>query len=90
MTTLVLPAIKKCKWDYSQLTPIQLKRWTNEVNIMKRLRHPNIIRCTTFDLPNVDERLPILCMEYCKKGDLRKVVFYLNHINCSMLTFAHT
>ncbi|RLU24379.1 hypothetical protein DMN91_002467 [Ooceraea biroi] len=67
-------ALKKCKWDYSQLTPIQRKRWTNEVDIMKRLKHPNIVQCITFDLPNVDKRLPILCMEYCRKGDLRKVL----------------
>jgi len=72
-------AIKKCKWNYSQLTPVQQKRWSNEVDIMKRLRHPNIVKteCIPFKLPNVEENLPVLCMEYCKKGDLRKVVFYL-------------
>ncbi|XP_077279296.1 inhibitor of nuclear factor kappa B kinase subunit beta [Temnothorax americanus] len=68
-------AIKKCKWSYSQLTPIQRKRWANEVDIMKRLKHPNIVRtgCVPFKLPNVEENLPILCMEYCRKGDLRKI-----------------
>lgn len=70
-------AIKKCKWNYSQLTPAQQKRWSNEVDIMKYLRHPNIVKteCIPFNLPNIEENLPILCMEYCKKGDLRKVVF---------------
>lgn len=70
-------AIKKCKWNYSQLTTVQQKRWSHEVDIMKRLTHPNIVKteCIPFKLPNVEENLPILCMEYCKKGDLRKVVF---------------
>lgn len=69
-------AIKKCKWNYSQLTPAQQKRWANEVDIMKCLRHPNIVKtgCVPFKLPNVEENLPVLCMEYCKKGDLRKIL----------------
>lgn len=77
---IMISAIKKCKWNYSQLTPIQIRRWTNEVDIMKRLKHPNIVRagCVPFKLPNVEENLPILCMEYCRKGDLRKVVFCLS------------
>lgn len=75
----MISAIKKCKLNYSQLTPIQQKRWVNEVDIMKRLNHPNIVRteCVPFKLSNVKENLPVLCMEYCKKGDLRKVVLYL-------------
>lgn len=73
---IMILAIKKCKWNYSQLTPVQRKRWANEVDIMRRLRHPNIVKtgCVPFKLPNVEENLPVLCMEYCKKGDLRKVV----------------
>lgn len=69
-------AIKKCKWNYSHLTPMQQKRWVNEVDIMKRLRHPNIVKTESvpFKLPNVEENLPVLCMEYCKKGDLRKIL----------------
>ncbi|KYM77964.1 Inhibitor of nuclear factor kappa-B kinase subunit beta [Atta colombica] len=72
-------AIKRCKCNYSQLMPTQRKRWAHEVFIMKRLKHPNIVRtgCVPFKLPNVEENEPILCMEYCRKGDLRKVVFYL-------------
>ncbi|XP_011707649.1 PREDICTED: inhibitor of nuclear factor kappa-B kinase subunit alpha [Wasmannia auropunctata] len=69
-------AIKKCKCNYLQLTPTQRKRWANEVEIMKRLKHPNIVRTGNipFKLPNVDENQPILCMEYCRKGDLRKIL----------------
>lgn len=73
----MISAIKKCKWNYSQLKPKQRKRWANEVDIMKRLKHPNIVKtgCIPFKLPNIEENLPILCMEYCRKGDLRKVAF---------------
>ncbi|XP_050458471.1 inhibitor of nuclear factor kappa-B kinase subunit beta-like isoform X1 [Cataglyphis hispanica] len=69
-------AIKRCKWNYSQLTPVQRKRWANEVDIMRRLRHPNIVKtgCIPFKLRNTEENLPVLCMEYCKKGDLRKIL----------------
>lgn len=42
---------------------------------MKRLKHPNIVK--GFDLPfkHPDDKkdLPILCMEFCRKGDLRSV-----------------
>lgn len=76
---IMILAIKRCKWNYSQLTPVQRKRWANEVDIMRRLRHPNIVKtgCIPFKLRNAEENLPVLCMEYCKKGDLRKVVSYL-------------
>ncbi|XP_018054562.1 PREDICTED: inhibitor of nuclear factor kappa-B kinase subunit beta-like [Atta colombica] len=69
-------AIKRCKCNYSQLMPTQRKRWAHEVFIMKRLKHPNIVRtgCVPFKLPNVEENEPILCMEYCRKGDLRKIL----------------
>ena len=76
---IIISAIKRCKCNYSQLMPTQRKRWAHEVLIMKRLKHPNIVRtgCVPFKLPNVEENEPILCMEYCRKGDLRKVVFCL-------------
>ncbi|KYN20429.1 Inhibitor of nuclear factor kappa-B kinase subunit beta [Trachymyrmex cornetzi] len=69
-------AIKRCKCNYSQLMPTQRKRWAHEVFIMKRLKHPNIVRTgyVPFKLPNVQEDEPILCMEYCRKGDLRKIL----------------
>lgn len=82
-------AIKRCKLNYSQLTPAQQKRWANEVDIMKHLRHPNIVKtgCVPFELPNVEENLPVLCMEYCRKGDLRKVVLFtcINYISSILL-----
>lgn len=69
-------AIKKCKWDVTKLTEIQKKRWFHEVQIMSQLYHPNIVRAVQipFKLPDEDPSLPVLCMEYCKKGDLRKIL----------------
>ncbi|XP_043486143.1 inhibitor of nuclear factor kappa-B kinase subunit alpha-like [Polistes fuscatus] len=68
-------AIKQCKWDDTQLTAIQKTRWAREVEIMKRLIHPNIVK--TMHVPfKLDENknMPALCMEYCTMGDLRKVL----------------
>ncbi|XP_076651557.1 inhibitor of nuclear factor kappa B kinase subunit beta isoform X2 [Halictus rubicundus] len=69
-------AIKKCKWDVAQLTERQIKRWINEVQIMKRLKHANIVKAVElpFKYPGEKIDLPILCMEFCRKGDLRKVL----------------
>ncbi|XP_076296030.1 inhibitor of nuclear factor kappa B kinase subunit beta [Lasioglossum baleicum] len=69
-------AIKKCKWDAAQLTERQKERWINEVQIMKRLKHANIVKALELPFKYPDEKidLPILCMEFCRKGDLRKVL----------------
>ncbi|XP_076636691.1 inhibitor of nuclear factor kappa-B kinase subunit alpha-like [Colletes latitarsis] len=69
-------AIKKCKWNITQLTETQQKRWINEVQIMKCLQHKNIIKALElpFRYPDENIELPILCMEFCRKGDLRKVL----------------
>nr|XP_003702368.1 PREDICTED: inhibitor of nuclear factor kappa-B kinase subunit alpha-like isoform X1 [Megachile rotundata] len=69
-------AIKRCKWDVTQLTETQRNRWINEVHIMKRLKHQNIIKGLElpFKYPDDKLELPVLCMEFCKKGDLRKVL----------------
>ena len=53
-----------------------LERWYGEVEILKRLDHPNLIKAQ-----NVPEGLncspmsniPFICMEYCDGGDLRQV-----------------
>ena len=53
-----------------------LERWYGEVEILKRLDHPNIVKAQ-----NVPEGLncslmsntPFICMEYCDGGDLRRV-----------------
>ncbi|KAF7388675.1 hypothetical protein HZH68_012617 [Vespula germanica] len=69
-------AIKQCKWNDTQLTTIQKERWTREVEIMKRLTHPNIVKAIhiPFKFLDEDKSMPVLCMEYCTMGDLRKVL----------------
>ncbi|KAG7206536.1 hypothetical protein KM043_003879 [Ampulex compressa] len=74
-------AIKICKWENVKLTTAQERRWANEVQIMKRLTHSNIVRVidVPFRLPGMNEHVPVLCMEYCKKGDLRKDLNRIEH-----------
>ncbi|XP_031848651.1 inhibitor of nuclear factor kappa B kinase subunit beta [Nomia melanderi] len=69
-------AIKKCKWDMSQLTETQRKRWINEVQIMNHLKHSNIVKSIELPFKYPDEKieLPLLCMEFCRKGDLRTIL----------------
>lgn len=66
--------MKKCRVQ-SEMTPKHRERWKLEVDIMQRLSHPNVIAAK--DVPpeiNVMAgELPLLAMEYCSKGDLRKV-----------------
>ena len=69
-------AIKKCRWGIDNLmTPRHKERWSREVEIMQRLSHPNVVRAISVpdDLKAVPSELPLLCMEYCSKGDLRQV-----------------
>lgn len=42
---------------------------------MKCLKHRNIIKGLELPFKHPDDKvdLPLLCMEYCRKGDLRKV-----------------
>ncbi|XP_062617886.1 inhibitor of nuclear factor kappa-B kinase subunit alpha-like [Saccostrea cucullata] len=68
-------AIKKCRVQ-SEMTQKHRERWTLEVDIMKRLDHPNVIAAK--EVPPVlnvgTGELPLLAMEYCPGGDLRKVL----------------
>ena len=68
-------AIKICKQNVKQLKETQRKRWIHEVQIMKRLKHPNIVKGLDLPFKHPDDKvdLPLLCMEFCSKGDLRKV-----------------
>ncbi|KOX81039.1 Inhibitor of nuclear factor kappa-B kinase subunit beta [Melipona quadrifasciata] len=69
-------AIKICKRDIRQLKETQQKRWIHEVQIMKRLKHPNIVKGLDLPFKHPDDKidLPLLCMEFCRKGDLRKIL----------------
>ncbi|KAF2365010.1 Protein kinase domain [Trinorchestia longiramus] len=77
-------ALKKCRWGNSGspaspetlLSPEHRERWQKEVQIMLRLDHPCVVSC--FPVPRELEGgpgdLPMLCMEYCSGGDLRRLL----------------
>ncbi|KAG0728200.1 Inhibitor of nuclear factor kappa-B kinase subunit alpha [Chionoecetes opilio] len=73
-------ALKKCRWGTpgtgteNILTPKHVERWEKEVEIMNRLRHSAVVRCfqVPTELTGPPGDLPMLCMEYCSGGDLRK------------------
>ncbi|NXX50156.1 IKKB kinase, partial [Tricholaema leucomelas] len=73
-------AIKQCR---QELSPRNRDRWALEIQIMKRLNHPNVVAAR--EVPEGMQKLapndlPLLAMEYCQGGDLRK---YLNQLeNC--------
>ncbi|XP_063984212.1 inhibitor of nuclear factor kappa-B kinase subunit alpha-like [Diachasmimorpha longicaudata] len=69
-------AIKKCQLDVSKMSPRQIERWNEEVEFMNRINHKNIVGTRQVPVGSVDlnSRLPVLCMEYCTKGDLRDVL----------------
>jgi len=57
------------------------EQWRQEVDIMLRLSHSNVVKCrpTPAQLAALDPAaagggLPLLCMEFCAGGDLRKVL----------------
>lgn len=76
-------AIKICKLVNDVLTAKHKERWSKEVEMMNFIQNANIVG--TIKLPKELEaglgpsnisKLPMLCMEYCSKGDLRQL---LNH-----------
>ncbi|XP_028271134.1 inhibitor of nuclear factor kappa-B kinase subunit beta [Parambassis ranga] len=74
-------AIKQCRQELSERNK---ERWCLEIQIMKRLDHVNVVAAR--EVPKGMQKLvatndlPLLAMEYCQGGDLRK---YLNLLdNC--------
>lgn len=73
-------AIKQCR---QELSAKNKGRWSLEIQIMKRLNHMNVVAAR--EVPEELQKLatndlPLLAMEYCQGGDLRK---YLNLLeNC--------
>ncbi|XP_021506143.2 inhibitor of nuclear factor kappa-B kinase subunit beta isoform X1 [Meriones unguiculatus] len=73
-------AIKQCR---QELSPKNRDRWCLEIQIMRKLNHPNVVAAR--DVPEgmqslAPNDLPLLAMEYCQGGDLRR---YLNQFeNC--------
>ncbi|XP_064421554.1 inhibitor of nuclear factor kappa-B kinase subunit beta [Latimeria chalumnae] len=73
-------AIKQCR---QELSSRNRERWCLEIQIMKKLNHQNVVAAR--DIPEgmhklATNDLPLLGMEYCEGGDLRK---HLNNFdNC--------
>ncbi|XP_076859524.1 inhibitor of nuclear factor kappa-B kinase subunit beta [Brachyhypopomus gauderio] len=68
-------AIKQCR---QELSTKNKERWCLEIQIMKRLNHVNVVAAR--EVPEELQKLatndlPLLAMEYCQGGDIRK---YLN------------
>ncbi|XP_007546160.2 inhibitor of nuclear factor kappa-B kinase subunit alpha-like [Poecilia formosa] len=67
-------AVKLCRLD---LNVKNKERWSREIQIMRKLNHVNIVQAREVpeDVTSIAlNDLPLLAMEYCVKGDLRKVL----------------
>ncbi|KAM6390514.1 inhibitor of nuclear factor kappa-B kinase subunit alpha isoform 2-T2 [Pluvialis apricaria] len=66
-------AIKSCRLELSVKNK---DRWCHEIDIMKKLNHPNVVRaCEVPEEMNfLVNDVPLLAMEYCSGGDLRKLL----------------
>nr|XP_033796145.1 inhibitor of nuclear factor kappa-B kinase subunit alpha isoform X2 [Geotrypetes seraphini] len=66
-------AIKYCRLELSDKNK---ERWRHEIQIMKKLNHPSIVKA--YNIPEeMDYRIndvPLLAMEYCCAGDFRKML----------------
>ncbi|MEQ2269632.1 hypothetical protein XENORESO_007157 [Xenotaenia resolanae] len=73
-------ALKQCRQELSERNK---ERWCLEIQIMRRLDHVNVVAAR--EVPQGMQKLvatndlPLLAMEYCQGGDLRKVVFILGN-----------
>ncbi|XP_062989260.1 inhibitor of nuclear factor kappa-B kinase subunit alpha [Elgaria multicarinata webbii] len=66
-------AIKSCR---QELSVKNKDRWCHEIQIMKKLNHPNVVKA--YEVPKeinfLVNDVPLLAMEYCSRGDLRKLL----------------
>lgn len=66
-------AIKSCRLE---LSTKNRERWCHEIQIMKKLDHANVVKAC--DVPEelnfLINDVPLLAMEYCSGGDLRKLL----------------
>lgn len=69
-------ALKKCLRDVAEMTDKLRERWVQEVEILKKLDHPNVVKGLPVPEPLLvlASSLPFLAMEYCSGGNLRKVL----------------
>ncbi|XP_008320241.1 inhibitor of nuclear factor kappa-B kinase subunit alpha isoform X2 [Cynoglossus semilaevis] len=67
-------ALKLCRLE---LNSKNRDRWSREIQIMKKLNHTNVVHAREVpeELNSIAlNDLPLLAMEYCSRGDLRKVL----------------
>ncbi|XP_069096934.1 inhibitor of nuclear factor kappa-B kinase subunit alpha-like [Pleurodeles waltl] len=66
-------AIKSCRLELSAKNK---ERWCHEIKIMGKLNHPNVVKaCSVPEEMNfLVNDVPLLAMEYCSGGDLRKLL----------------
>ncbi|CAB1434234.1 unnamed protein product [Pleuronectes platessa] len=69
-------AVKMCRLE---LTARNKDRWSREIQIMKKLNNINVV--TAREVPEEMRHialndLPLLAMEYCSRGDLRRVRYF--------------
>lgn len=74
ITLLFLVAIKRCK--KLKVSDKERERWCREVEIVKNIKHPNIISYKVLPVEleisiKSPSNLPLLPMEYCSEGNLR-------------------
>ncbi|XP_011601695.1 inhibitor of nuclear factor kappa-B kinase subunit alpha-like isoform X1 [Takifugu rubripes] len=67
-------AVKLCRLE---LNSKNKERWSREIQIMKKLKHGNVVQAREVpeELTSISlNDLPLLAMEYCSRGDLRKLL----------------
>lgn len=67
-------AVKLCRLE---LNSKNKDRWSREIQIMKKLNHVNVVQAREVpeELSSIAlNDLPLLAMEYCSRGDLRKML----------------
>ncbi|XP_063922747.1 inhibitor of nuclear factor kappa-B kinase subunit beta-like [Zophobas morio] len=82
-------AVKKCKFKTSNhISDRQRRRWENEVQIMQTLNCENIVSFKPLPkhleavlLKYNPTKLPLLSMEYCVKGNLRRVLTQVKNLS---------
>lgn len=69
-------ALKNCLRGMAEMTDKLQERWVQEVEILKKLDHPNVVKGLPVPEPllMLASGLPFLAMEYCNGGNLRKVL----------------
>jgi serine/threonine protein kinase len=71
-----IPSGKEMVWkkiDYGKLKDKEIHQLINEVNILRELKHENIVRCYDKIVDKKNTTLYIV-MEYCKGGDLAQLI----------------